>query len=328
MKTHENLAVAVMLGFAILIAPPVRADQMLHLNTFVPTDTIAACKVNLGGDHGKTFGSAVGYECTSTALQPVLADQDSTFLVGNFDGTAPTTQTFRTAFNNWNTTNGAAAGGKTAPWVIALNSADLNVTFNVTDVATAELGRGGINPFAISFTMNPGYVGPPKTQLVWTQAIYSSYDSKGSVDLDPPLNTLDTISLNPLKGVPCLPLPGPSSSAHNSAPSTIPPGKPYCGPIYPFQLPDKVFGDSPRGPWPDESFRAITLLSTVTYDTNQFGDVDLRELTLYNGVEWGFDLSATPATPPGAPEPPSLLLLGSSILGVGRLLRKRLLNCT
>src|SRR5205085_1806150 len=93
--------------------------------TFVPQDDVPACVVNLGGDHGLTFPSAYGEDCTSTSLAPQLANVTSTFLVGNFDGTAPTTQTFATAFNQWKATKGAANGGN---WVIA-DGGDLNVTF-------------------------------------------------------------------------------------------------------------------------------------------------------------------------------------------------------
>ena len=77
----------------------------------------------------------------------------------------------------------------------------------------------------------------------------------------------------------------------------------YCDPIYPFQSADKHFFDGPQAFWPDESFRGIALLSTVTFVTDAMGDITERDLTVYYGVSWGFDLSV--------PEPGTILLLGT-----------------
>jgi hypothetical protein len=84
-------------------------------------------------------------------------------------------------------------------------------------------------------------------------------------------------------------------------------GKKYCDPIYFYLLnnPDnKRFVDAPSGTWPDASFRAIALLSTVSETTNAADKVTSATLTVYDGVSWGFDLKAT-----AVPEPRTLLLL-------------------
>lgn len=76
-------------------------------------------------------------------------------------------------------------------------------------------------------------------------------------------------------------------------------------PLYPFQYGDRYFYDAPDGPMPNGSFAARTFLSQV--------DTDKRVLTLYEGVSYGFTLSATPV-----PEPSSLALaLFSLALVVG-----------
>jgi hypothetical protein len=250
---------------------------------------------------------------------PVLANINSTFIVGNFDGTPPTNQTFGSAFTNWNVSQGANFGGM---WAI-INGGTLDVTLNVTDTAVANVNLGGINPFLVNVTMNPGYAGPPVNQLIWTQALYTSFQPPLATDLMPPANTLDTYSFSQGAGgpfnIPCTPIPGQNPGPNNNTPAVIgptPAGTAYCDPIYPFQNAGAQFGDAPMAFWPDESFRAIALLSTVTFKTDATGAITERDLTVYNGVSWGFDLAV--------PEPATSLLIISA-LALGGVLRRRAL---
>jgi len=275
--------------------------------TLTSPATIAACNLTAGSGDERETGT--GQQCTSTAFQPLLADWNSTFIVGNFDGTPPSNQTFQTAFANWNVAQGANFGGM---WAIK-NGGALDVTFTVTDTASAAADLGGINPFRINIALNPGYMGPALGQLIWTQALYDSYSVQPPypTDLKPPSNTLDTYSNS--KGntsnnawlIPCSPIPGQTPGNNNTTPATIgpqPAGTAYCDPIYPFQAAGASFFDAPQAFWPDESFRAIALLSTVTFVTDGTGKIIERDLTVYNGVNWGFDLSI-------APEPGTFLLM-------------------
>jgi hypothetical protein len=164
---------------------------------------------------------------------------------------------------------------------------------------------------------NRGYQGPAFGQLVWTQALYDSYSVRPPypTDLNPPSNTLDTFSNSQGNtgsgGVftrPCSAIPGANPGANNTTPATIgpqPAGTAYCDPIYPFQRAGASFFDGPQAFWPDESFRAIALLSTITFLTDANGNITERDLTVYNGVSWGFDLSV--------PEPGTILLMVSAL---------------
>jgi hypothetical protein len=92
----------------------------------------------------------------------------------------------------------------------------------------------------------------------------------------------------------------------------------WADPIYPFQSADKSFGDAPQLGWPTASFRAIALLSTVSETTNAMGKVTAATLTVYDGVSYGFDLSAT-----AVPEPATWLMLIVGFGSVGWVQRRR-----
>lgn len=62
-------------------------------------------------------------------------------------------------------------------------------------------------------------------------------------------------------------------------------------PLYPYQYGDRHFSDRPQGPLPNGSFAARTFLSQV--------DPAKRVLTLYEGLSYGFVLSAQAVPEPG-----------------------------
>src|SRR5258707_24922 len=124
---------------AFLASMTVNAAPILNYTLTSPA-VIAGCTLHAGsGDEDET---GTGAFCTSTSYTPQFADWSSTFITGNFDGVPPTTQTFQTAFTNWNVDQGANFGGM---WAIK-NGGNLNVTFTVVDTATAGPILGGINP--------------------------------------------------------------------------------------------------------------------------------------------------------------------------------------
>jgi hypothetical protein len=338
LKTSEDLfvaklnrlqipyAIAATARFALLGAflASMSANAAAVLNyTLTSPAVIAGCTLHPGsGDEDET-GTAPW--CTSTSYTPLLADWSSTFITGNFDGVPPTTETFQTAFTNWNVAQGANYGGM---WAIK-NGGNLDVTFTVVDTAFAGPVLGGINPFTINVAANAGYQGPAFGTLVWTQGLYVSYGVQPPypTDLNPPNNTLDTYSNsqgNTGSGGaftnPCSALPGQTPGPNNTTPATIGPqpvGTAYCDPIYPFQGAGASFFDGPSAYWPDESFRAIALLSTVTFVTDVNGNITERDLTVYNGVSWGFDLSV--------PEPGTVVLMISA-LGLLVVIRRKTLT--
>ncbi len=252
------------------------------------------------------FAGGPAASCSDTG---VLSDQyanASTNFIGGFPGASADLYSFTTAFNAWNTANGSA-------WTL-VDGGSLPLSLNANVTVSAGTIGGGVNPIIVSLSNYAPTVGEPAlTQLVWTQALVSNYTATSSGILASPIVTLDTYSLSHGSSgsggafqTACEAIPGQSPGANNTIAATIgatTTGLAYCDPIYPFQYgqstgvgPDP-FADAPEGPWPDAAFRAIALLSTVTFETNGNGDIIDRVLTVYQGVNYGFTLDVAVAEP-------------------------------
>lgn len=192
---------------------------------------------------------------------------------------------FKKSFDKWNEKNaadkkwtrkegGALPGGKLN--IVALDAKAYESVGGFSDSNTG----GGYNGFKIEWD----YAGADKTDFFWSQGIFLNY------------------------------VPGPAPDGHKIVPKyynmdVIAAGcdntdlLKKCPPLYPFQYADRSFFDGPKGPWPDGSFDAVAMLSKV--------DFAKMELTVYEGVFWGFQLSAT-AVP--EPETWALLLVGLAAL--------------
>jgi hypothetical protein len=84
----------------------------------------------------------------------------------------------------------------------------------------------------------------------------------------------------------------------------------YCAPAYPIQYGNRRLVDLPRGPWPNASFDAYAMVTQIQRAT--------RTLTVYEGIGWGFQLSAQPT-----PEPAAWATMSVGSFGVGAMLRSR-----
>jgi hypothetical protein len=253
--------------------------------------------------------SSAATSCTDTGyLSRTVANLDTDFIGGSFSNGSPATSSFTTAFDNWNVANGDL-------WTL-VDGGTLNVTLNVEVGLSIGTAGGGLNPVIVTLSnYQQAAGGPSLSQLVWTQALYVNYTPTAG-DLASPIATLDTYSLSEGSSgsggaflTSCAAIPGQSPGADNTTPATIaatPSGKAYCDPIYPFQYASEYAGDSldgvtlsadffydaPQGDWVDDSFRGISLLSTVTFETDSSGNIIDRILTVYQGVDYGFTLSA------------------------------------
>jgi hypothetical protein len=145
--------------------------------------------------------------------------------------------------------------------------------------AIAETESGGLE-----FQINWSYTGADRADFRWVQGLKDNYDESGNI------------------GASSFELDVKAEGCDNSALDR------QCPPLYPFQYADSRFYDKPDGPWPNGSFDAVFLLSKA--------DFAARELTVYEGVSWGFALSAAPI-----PEPSTYLMLalGLGLIGVQRL---------
>jgi hypothetical protein len=164
-----------------------------------------------------------------------------------------------------------AAGSK---WTFAdggmLPGGDFNVTIFQT-FATAALG-------GVEISVDWTYAGADKGDYKWAQGLYDNYLLDGSIVA--PFYEMDIMAVgcdntNLLK---------------------------QCPPLYPFQYADRRFYDKPQAPWPNSFFEANAFLSKA--------DSTARTLTIYEGVNYGFQLDAQ-----AVPEPGTLFLMVPGVLG-------------
>ena len=215
--------------------------------------------------------------CVDTAyMNTSLVGADSQFIGSPVIAGSSIPATFTSAFDAWNAANGDA-------WNLVSGGA-LNLTISAHIGLDAGQTSAGLSP--VIFTIGGGN-SSLLSQLVWTQALVINYTPLQG-PLAQPIQTLDTFSFSQDAAGSNPNFPKTCGSAGGAA----------CGPIYPFQYgstlsQDEVDGvplgvdpfyDAPHGGWPNASFDAITLLSTVSTATDT--------LTVYDGVSYGFGLSA------------------------------------
>jgi hypothetical protein len=140
----------------------------------------------------------------------------------------------------------------------------------------------------LEIQINWTYDGSDKNDYKWTQGLYNNYLLDGSIVN--PFYEMDVIA----------------SGCDNSVLLK------QCPPLYPFQYEDRRFYDKPLAPWPNSFFDAHTFLAKSNFDT--------RQLTIYEGVNYGFKLSVVPG-----PMPILGLVVGFRF---SRKLRKRINNET
>jgi hypothetical protein len=274
-------------------------------------------------------GAQAYKDCKSQAfVSDAVANKDTKFLVENFNGTDPTTQTFKSAFDTW----AAALPAGSPTWTLVDGGAIDKLKLTVYDfTATAQNTLGGIGSLWISLTTEAGYAGPSLDKIAWSQGLYINYQPGGPNGIK---NTMDTYSFSGggnggsgSFGKAAEPLTAPANS--NMVVIDIPPSAidmsktppeytAWADPIYPFQLADDKFFDAPKGRWNAASFRGIALLSTVSLTTDDKGKVTAGKLTVYQGINYGFDLSAT-----AVPEPGSWAMLVMGFIGMGAAMRAK-----
>lgn len=191
---------------------------------------------------------------------------------------------FKAAFDDWN--KGNAAGSK---WTLDnggnLPGGELTVgTFK----ATAADASGGLE-----LVLNWTYNGADKSDYVWSQGLSVNYRPGGTGTV-PAFPALDENVANGLTPCNNKDVSGTDKNYH-------------CAPAYPYQFGDRRLSDVPSGPWPDGSFSAFAFLSKI--------DRTNRKLTIYEGFNYGFTLSATAVPEPGVW---AMGLAGLGVLGLRR----------
>jgi hypothetical protein len=280
----------------------------------VPFTDLSASAADVTLRDGSTakMGYSTGYLDTTPAnIHSGFTDLDK------FNG-SPTLgeENFAVAFTNWNNANGGN-------WKL-IDGGDLDIRFLVLESAFINKDKtgGGVTMNIITGDYKPAANGPTLAQFGWTQAVIANFQPGVDGVSNPPIVTLDTFTTENRKGKPTPIPPGPDAK-NNTTPSDLPENKApgYADPLYPFLIKDVAksvlgMGDEPTGLFPDASFRAIALLSTVTLKTDADGKIIERDLTVYQGVSWGFDLRVVP-------EPSSAALLVLGVLSVATVTRIR-----
>jgi len=289
------------------------------------TGTTQNCRNAIGGVIANP-GGIIAAVCSDTAFVvdgPKMATSSSTFgSPKTFNGTAPTTQTFSTAFSNAVSSPSIYFQPSLAGWKIVNGGtldADITAQFTVIPGANNTTAGGMFLSASVTrydpgkSTLAKGIVAPTTAQLVWTQALYINFGPGGTAQ---PANTLDDYTVNHNFGAntrpefmaPATPLPTPNGGTpagqYTDIPTNAPrtPQRTYADPIYGGQLDPKVgqtlngvtiqsaagvsqLLDVPAGLYSvPASFRAIALLSAVNTST--------KTITVFDdGVNYGFDLT-------------------------------------
>lgn len=287
-----------------------------------PALATVATKSETGCDASVGATLVAQTDCTNTTYSPTFgAGLNTRFVAGAFPTSNPSADSFATAFAAWDSEYSATYGN----WKV-VDGGTLNLDLTVASFG-ASVGQytGGLSSIQVDVSNYKPLAGQPGlAQLAWTQALFISYTpTQGS--LATPIETLDTYSLS--QGSPG------SGGAFQAACETIPAGAPatigqvgsgkaYCDPIYPFQYSSKFFYDAPQGAWANDSFRAVTLLSSV--------DTADDTLTVYQGFTYGFTLATAQDTVTTWPqlagtvaEPGTGWLLGAMLLPLGLVMRNR-----
>lgn len=131
----------------------------------------------------------------------------------------------------------------------------------ITFDALANIPLGGLE-----IQINWTYDGSDKNDYKWTQGLYDNYLLDGSIVS--PFYEMDVIA----------------SGCDNSDLEK------QCPPLYPYQYVDRQLYDKPEAPWPNSIFDAHAFLAKSNFDT--------RQLTIYEGVNYGFKLNPVPGPTP------------------------------
>jgi hypothetical protein len=241
---------------------------------------------------GNPCGSFAGYSCYTTAyFDPTSLDAQN--------GT-DVSVLFQDAFNVWNATQGDT-------WSLDLTTADPGGTFNITGDPTtnpAAAGQfGGVTLGGLTIEANLSGLTLPALgagdQLLWLQGLQINYTPGPNAPTVAPYYTMDTSTLS---GLVCDPA---------AVKGT---GDVFCPPAYPFQYANNMFYDQPKAfyqtPGTTQAFfNADAYLAVENTNTDT--------VELLDGFSYGFQNSVSP-------EPGSFVLLGTGLLGLAGLVRRKI----
>jgi hypothetical protein len=292
-RRHVCLSV---FAFVSLVAAPSFATGISL--TITPNAVYSSSIQNCKDDDGVGWA----YCGTNAFLSSSVATSITNFMQPDTFGGGQTlpggSPDFAAAYDSWFLGPDSSGWGPLDNGTLA-GSLTLNVDVFHALACTSSAGLGqtcvpgldsGINVVLQNYQPGPG--DPNLDQLFWVQGVITNY-APGTDGTSTIHETMDTSTLSNLKDCALLPLP------HDSSTPAVRPNSgagdaPYCGPAYPYQYGDKSFSDSPFGPYTNGSFRGIALLATETSGLD-----GVNTLTVYGGVNYGFDNFATDAPEPG-----------------------------